>query len=206
MTPLFVYAQSKLDASRNLSSKEKINYKSIASEYNALLRDFMSYYPDSKISDLENYLLDSALYVSAFDQDISKASVSINNTIKPALRGALHEYCVEQQLQYLVENGQIDNYRTSSVAEDLKGIDFIAVTVNGKQIKLDVKASLSEIEAQSHKQSTAYHYDGNKTIVYSLARDAEFKGKLTLEPNLVQEKSGYMYQIIDNITLLRKAL
>lgn len=201
MTPLFVHVQTKLHDINSLSNQEKNKYKSIASEYNSLLRDFMSYYPDTKIADLNNFILDAALYAKSADLDMSKATIRINKTINPTIRGAQHEYCVEQQLQYLAVTGQIEAYRPATVHEDIRGIDLIAVTVNGKEVLLDVKASLSEIEAKSRGRSAIYHYNGRVVTVFSLTLDREFQGYICLKQKQIVEKSSPMLDILNAVDL-----
>lgn len=148
---------------------EKKIDKATTCTYNALLKEFVRAYPQQSES-LHKSLLEITVLTIG---DESKDFLTFADTqTEVTLKGIRHEVGYSQFL----ETAGIP-YREASVEEDLKGRDIV-IQHPLKEIGVDVKASLSEVEAHStSSDQAAYAVKGNGDIImYSMIKESAFQG------------------------------
>lgn len=151
-----------------LSHDKAHAHKLALSTFNGLVRNFANSYPGMPASALTSAL-----------QQVAKATVAKNDRLKQKVadelmhgivRGAQHELAFEDILQQAALQYPGLTYRKTSVAEDLKGGDYVVVPViGGPEIKIDVKSSLNSIENGRDGSENPFSIDHEGDIViYSL--------------------------------------
>ena len=184
-TPDAILRNTTLNEHR-LNYREAHAHKEILSYYNSLIRNFVDTFPDTKASELVANLNSAAL------STIAKSSRHLQHTsaelTKAIVRGAQHEAAFGSMLESLGFP-----YRAATLEEDLKGMDYV-VELPGldKPIGIDVKASLSEIEAKNHHSDSAgpfaFGRDGN-LVIWSMVTDAELNDGFIAPADIVTERS-----------------
>lgn len=168
--PAAMTASYQLDKySGDMSYKQKRSAKEVVCTYNRLVKHFITEYPQGS-DPLKGDLLEALLTtIGAESHDFLKHSES---TIDMRLRGMKHEIGFTQ----LLEEAGIPS-REATIEEDLKGKDRV-IEFNGHEIGVDVKASLSEIEAKHQGDSgKPYVVKPNGDIVmFSMLLDKHFDG------------------------------
>lgn len=184
-TPDAILRNTILDEKR-VKYHEAHGHKQVLSYYNSLIRNFVDTFPDTKASELAANLKSAALSTVAKDsRHLQSKSAELTKAI---VRGAQHEAAFGAMLESLGFP-----YRTATLEEDLKGMDYV-VEVPGlqKPIGVDVKASLSEIEAKNHQSDGsgpfAFGRDGN-LVIWSMVTDAELNDGFVVPEQIVAERA-----------------
>lgn len=177
------------------------------SRFNKLLRSFTDGYPDTKASQLISQLNRTSLAT------IGHSSHSIQSTaenyIKDVVRGVQHESVFGCILEALVRKFPRDfKFRGTNEEEDLRGADYILVTPK-QSIKIDVKASLSQIESRQvgngrDVKPFAFSPEGNMTI-FSGFTDQELKGRFFVTPEEADERLKLLEMALDAKGIKRRA-
>lgn len=150
-------------------SEQAHNHKIALSGYNTLIRDFAANYPETSVIELTSQLQKVAHVTIAGDS--RRVQTEADYLLRNILRGAQHEL----GFRSILDASGLD-YRTTSVEEDLKGGDFIVTMANGKEIKIDVKASLSEIDNKNKGSNNLPYYVSNtgNLVIFSCLTDTNF--------------------------------
>jgi hypothetical protein len=186
-TPSYVFQQDAIDNEAHRNSVERHQGKRVMSYYNNLIRNFGANYPETNTTDLSVALLNMT------NRAIESPTLQRNavNQIRQTIRGAQHELGFGQILEYTSRD-----YRTTAVDEDLKGIDYIIGGNDAPELRVDVKASLSEIEHLSGRgMAYAVKRDG-KIVMYSLIKDKEFHGTFQIGEASAQEKASTLNTLL----------
>ena len=85
-------------------------------------------------------------------------------------------------------------HRTTTVSEDLEGIDYI-VSMYGQELPVDVKASLSEVEANNSQGVFAIRR--GKVIMFSMIKDAELHDSFFLPPEIIAQRAPAVAMSLD---------
>ncbi len=173
-TPNFIFADALLGQNTDKRHTDRV----AVSTYNGLVRDLAVAYPNLTASALSNVLVNSLQATMQFNAPpLPQAAAQVNKCI----RGAQHELAYGA----LLKAGGLP-YRITTVAEDLKGIDYV-VLVDGKETKVDVKASLSEIEA--NMSQGAYVLRRDKVLMYSMVTDSELCDRFVPPPEITAQRA-----------------
>jgi len=143
--------------------------KEIASRFNTRLRDFATDFPNVSATGLATELLK---FADSADLEYAKLATSVPQTIRSTIRGAQYEMAFGQILRATTER-----FRPSEdTDEDLRGIDWVISPGVGRQLCVDIKASLSEVDHLNRGHNgTPYHIKRHGDIVlYPLLTDAQF--------------------------------
>lgn len=186
-TPHFIHNQLRLDQLRsmgfpNLTPDQKAEWrtaKQVVSVFGSEIRDYA----------LRNHAV-QAETLSVGLQKILPYSVEpgsqviAKQNIEQTIRGAQHELAFGQILSFADMKS-----RAATVEEDKKGIDFVVNEGLPTEMFLDVKASLSEIEAQGGINKAYARKPGNKLVIFSLVKDSELHGGFFLDEAAATEKA-----------------
>lgn len=173
--PAAMIASYQLERYKNtLATSDFRTNKQTICTYNQLLKHYVTAFPQQS-EPLHKELLDGVLQtVGAESADFTQHTEGVLQAI---LKGIRHEIGFTR----LLDLAGIP-YRESTVDEDLKGKDIV-ILFNGNEIGVDIKASLSEVEAQNKGAThNPYAIKANGNIVmYSMMLDTHFDGGF--EPN-----------------------
>jgi hypothetical protein len=196
--PLFLQAEHLLNSHAAMSSQERQGLRQRTSFYNDLIRFVGGNYPDAQASSISGAMLGAA-------EIAGMSSPETSNQVRATIRGAQHELAFRQ---LLTERGK--KFRDSTQEEDLHGIDFV-VNVNGKDLMVDVKASLSEVEALggsngpfAMKWATNRHQP-NKTVIYSMVKDSELGDNFHIDEDLAAERAQKLEYFLVQASQLSQA-
>ena len=181
-TPNFIFAQTALSqrVEKNLTDR------AAASTYNGLIRDMATSYPGLTASGLSRALANGLQATMKFNAPpLPLAAAQVNRCI----RGAQHEMAFGAFL-----SGAGLAYRTTTVSEDLKGIDYV-VSMYGQELPVDVKASLSEVEANNSQGVFAIRR--GKVIMFSMIKDAELHDSFFLPPEIIAQRAPAVAMSLD---------
>lgn len=160
--------------------RESKEHKLALSNFNGLIRSFASNHPDTTVPQL------TAELHAVANVTVAHSGNNLSNTaedlINSAVRGAQHELVFEQ---ILAASGF--EYRPATPEEDLKGADYVIIAPSGQEIKLDVKASLTQIDGKNYGSNGlpyAVDHRGNITT-YSGFTDTELRGRFQAPADLV---------------------
>jgi hypothetical protein len=176
--PNYVMRQAELDRGDS-SSQSQREAKVVASNFNDAMRDFATAFPEVNASTLE-VNLQNVVNETMFEEEMIQAG---SEYIKETIRGARHEAAFGQ---ILTQAGF--DFRETTTEEDLKGADFMIETGDG-EAPLDVKASLSDIEARGREQQPYAVKPDGTVVIYSHLLDSEFAGKLGISEDKAAEKA-----------------
>jgi hypothetical protein len=153
------------------------------SEYNKTLKEFIEAHPQGS-DELKASLLAAAL--ATIGGDSREFTSHAETSIDAHLRGMKHEMAFASVLDSLGVS-----WREATVEEDLKGRDII-IDFNGQEIGVDVKASLSEVEAHhgdSSRSPVVYDERNNRFIVFSGFVEKDFHGTFKPSSATVDERA-----------------
>lgn len=171
--PLALTKRYHLDRYKNSMDRTQIRQaKEVVCAYNGLLKHFVTAYPQQS-EQLHQSLLAATL--ETMGSDSADFTAHAETVLKDTFKGVKHEIGFAQVLDTLgVE------YRESTVEEDLKGRDFI-ITFGGKEIGIDVKASLDQVDSKNRGASgpTAVKPNGD-IVMFTLLTEKDFAG--TFQP------------------------
>ncbi len=185
-TPDAILRNTMLDE-QQFEYKEAHEHKKVLSHYNALIRDFADSYPDTSVSGMIANLNNTALAtVAESSRHMQRSSQKLTRAI---VRGAQHEAAFGALLQHTGFP-----YRPATIEEDLRGMDYVVEIPELKDpIGIDVKASLSKIEAKNHdtddNELFAFSPENN-LILWSMVTDAELADRFTVPPELIEERTA----------------
>jgi hypothetical protein len=197
-TPLFLQAESLLKNHTPMSSHERHGLRERVSYFNSLIRYVGSTYPEVRASEISAAMVGAAEIAGMSGQETSH---QIRNTI----RGAQHELAFGQ----LLAAGGTE-YRGATTEEDLHGIDYV-VNVGNKTLLVDVKASLSEVEALGGSRGpfavrwSQRRNQPNVTVMYSLAKDSELGDSFYLADELAAERALKLNEFLEQASRLSRA-
>lgn len=140
--------------------------------YNGLLKHFVTAYPQQSEQLHQNLL---AATLETMGSDSAEFTAHAETVLRETFKGVKHEIGFAKVLDSL----GVD-YREGTVEEDLKGRDFI-IAFKGKQIGVDVKASLDQVDSKNGGATgpTAVKRDGD-IVMYTLLTEKDFAG--TFQP------------------------
>ncbi|PSO43272.1 hypothetical protein BRC19_01255 [Candidatus Saccharibacteria bacterium QS_5_54_17] len=177
--PNYVMRQAELEGGDSNPPQNRREAKVVASKFNDAMRDFATAFPEVNASALE-VNLQNVVNETMFEEEMIQAG---SEYIKQSIRGARHEAAFGQ---ILAQAGF--NFRETTIEEDLKGADFMIETGDG-EAPLDVKASLSDIEARGQEQQPCTVKPDGTVVIYSHLLDSEFAGKLGISEDKAAEKA-----------------
>lgn len=195
LTPDYLFAQRDLTRNHFTSPDAKREAKEKASYFNSALRIFATEYPDVQASTLASAMLGMAN--SAIDDKYIRQSAVLD--IKRAIRGAQHELAFEQILRHTGRR-----FTPASLEEDLDGVDFIVYGEGGKQLNLDVKASLFKINEAGEMNELFVRKPHGKVMVHSLTTDEELKDRFWLDDNVAAQKAPVLEKLLVEIDSTRR--
>ena len=190
-TPAYLFEQSALTQDKTsapdkqMQNGERRHSKEVVSYFNGLIREFAKKYPETRASDLTTALL-NITNISIEDQALRQ---SANQEIHKTIRGAQHEIAFGQ---ILAQTGR--QFRPASLEEDLKGIDYVD-DEDTNPMYVDVKASLSELEARGSEGALVRKPDG-KLIMYSLVKDSELNGRFHIGDQAAHDKAQALIELL----------
>lgn len=198
-TPDFVHTQEALDRKRHnfptheayMAHRRQIpELKQRASYYNGLVRYVAEQNPDLGASRLIKQLI-NITNISIEDRHLKMASV---NYAREVVRGAQHELAFGQLLEH---TGRA--FRPATVDEDLHGADYVVDGRHGP-IRLDVKASLSSIEAKgTFNQPFAIDPRDGQVTIYSLVSDRQLADSFAVPDRIAEERGKYLDAVLEQI-------
>lgn len=166
-TPDAVIHQLLVDES--FSRDEKIYHKTALSQYNSLVRDFAANYSDISASGFTTELQKVAhVTVTGHEKRIQSQA---DYLIRSVVRGAQHELGFKS----ILDASEL-KYRTTTTEEDLHGGDLVVTIPDGRDIKVDVKASLSEIDKHNRGSNGQPYYINHRgdLVIYSCLSESDF--------------------------------
>ncbi len=182
VAPAFVIEQAALYTNRFNSQAERQAARQTASYFNGLVRSFAYNYPEVHASDMLGSL-NKIIGRSVEDKAVRQVA---STELKSAIRGAQHELAFGQ----LLSAAGIE-YWAADIEQDLSGIDYIIKDAKGLALAVDVKASLSEIEARGSEKLYCVKKNGreSRVLIYSMIRDDELKDTFWLPDEVAQQKA-----------------
>lgn len=181
-TPDFVYKQTALKQGKGqLPQEEYDHYRRTTSYYNGLIREVAEQWPDLKVSQLQRHLLNAA-NIAVENRNVKHEAAS---AIEAAVTGAQHELGFAQ-----IASRTGRKVESSTVEQDLKGIDLLTTAVDQPTLKLDIKASLYSVTKMSRDANKPFAIakDGQITIFSLISKD-EFRDKFFIDDKLVEQKA-----------------
>ena len=121
---------------------------------------------------------------------------AVNIAVSRLLRGAQHELGFGQILE------QCDvEFREADAGEDMGGTDYFVFRRGGnRELKLDVKASLTEIEKRHRTDNLPYAVrPDSSAIVHSGIEDREFADSFFIPNELAQQKAAKLEPLLELI-------
>lgn len=197
LTPSFLHTEAALQHDQGSSREDMHDHKARASYFNGLLRYFGSNF-DARASELSQAMANVA--------DIAGLSgPDTDDEIRSVVRGAQHELAFGQILAHTGHG-----YQPADTEQDLKGADY-TIELDGDRLLVDVKASLSEIEALGGEKSAfAIRWPRNRhqeavIVMYSLTQDADFHDSLAIPDQLAAERAPVLTNLLAQAKALRDA-
>ena len=167
----------------SMDYRQKRAAKETVCGYNGLLKHYVTAYPQP-VDRLHQSLLGVTL--ETIGTDSADFTAHAEKTLRDVFKGIKHEIGFAQILDTFPED--VISYREASVDEDLKGKDLI-VRYKGREIGVDVKASLSEVDVKnrgSNGTPIARKPNGD-LVMFSMLLDPDFKGGFQPTPSRVAE-------------------
>lgn len=201
VTPAHTYNQGYLDSLqplikkggfKSLSPEQRSRYDTAlrqASTFNGSVRNFAEQWNPVAASLHGNLTKMVPMSVEKAGRD------SASQRIAACIRGAQHELGFSQ---ILTSVGIA--HREAAMEEDIKGKDIIITEPGYPVLDIDVKASLSEIEAKGG-ENKAFARDVRGTYkVYSLIKDKEFaEGRFRLSDDACDDKAAFIPALLTDI-------
>lgn len=162
---------------------ERRSLKEGVSDYNKLLKDFIAAHPQGS-DELKATLIDAVF--ATMGADSRDFTTHAENSIDARLRGMKHEIAFAKVLESLGVS-----WREATVEEDLKGRDLI-IDFNGREIGVDVKASLSEVTAHNGdatRSPVVYDEKHDRFIIFSGFVEKDFRGSFDVSSSTVEERA-----------------
>lgn len=186
-TPSAILHKQALESS-HLTRDERHMHKEALSGYNTFLREFAGNYPDISATELLTELL------RVTQVTVAENSNSLQAHADTYLRGAIHGAQHELGFKSILDQAVIDypglSYRTTTVEEDLKGGDYVITLPDGKEIIVDVKASLDQIDGKNSGNTGSYFHvtaDG-QLVILSCLTNAELGAHFTVPEALAKAR------------------
>lgn len=176
-TPAYLIEQQRLTNHQQDNYNDRMYSKRFASHFNQTLRDFAYDNPNTSVNAMTGAML-GAVVKNIPHKAIRNLAAQ---QIKDVARGAQHELVFGQ---ILVAGGI--TCRQTTTEEDLRGIDYVVENSN-ETLNIDVKASLSQIEAKG--SGSLFAVDRNKIIMYSMTLDKEFNDRFFIDESSAVNKS-----------------
>ncbi len=181
-TTAYVLEQHGMNHGGFNSYEERESARQTTSYFNGIIRSFAENYPEVDVTDILaplTKIVNTTMPQRGLRQDGEKY-------IKDVIHGAQHELGFGQILR---AGGA--KFRPASQEEDLHGIDYVVDNGHGKAVFVDVKASLSQIEARGSEKVFAVKKDHgtSRVIMYSCIREDEFGGKFWLSEEVAAQKA-----------------
>lgn len=198
LSPAAMFAESTLTKRQASGYQEAQQLKQMASYYNSLLRYFGSAFPDITVSETQQ-AIENVCSMAGLDD--AAATAQVRHTV----RGAQHELGFGQLLHHTGRT-----YEAAPLELDLQGTDYV-VDVDGDQLRVDVKASLSEVEALGSASGPfairwPRHKGQEATIVmYSLVQDAEFHDRFLVSDEIAEARAPVLNQLLTQAKTMRDA-
>lgn len=200
-TPAYVHAKNRLNqisahekAGKQLSAAEhaeKRALKPMASYFNGIIRNFAVDFPAASPSRLSVALANTASKTIG-DPKLLESGVT---TINTAIRGAQHEIALGQILSHTGIPCE-----ASSITDDLKGFDYQLQLPDGRTLEIDAKASLFTQKKNGNAERAYTWGEGGQLILFSLARDSEFRDRFFIDDSLAAQRAPGLTQIIGQAT------
>ncbi|MGH7240912.1 MAG: hypothetical protein ACREGB_01290 [Candidatus Saccharimonadales bacterium] len=180
--PAYAFEQYGLHHSGFNSYEERESARQTTSYFNGLIRAFGENYPDARAADV---LMSLAKVVNG---SISNPTIrqEASNQLKATVRGAQHELGFGQILKAAGVR-----FMPATLEQDLSGIDYVVDDGRGRALFVDVKASLSEVEARGSAGVFAVKREKNshRIVMFSMLRDEEFGGTFSISAQTATEKA-----------------
>lgn len=196
LTPSYLFA------SRTLAHHEARNYKEArylkerASYFNGLLRDAGATFEGMRASETSK-----AMETVAFMAGLSDSATI--EQIKWTVRGAQHELAFGQIL-----NHTSHNFTPATIEQDMRGIDY-TINLGSETMLIDVKASLSEIEALGGgrgafalRRSPTNPHRTPVVVMYSYVKDHEFNDHFTIPDELAASRAPVVNELLQKADFL----
>lgn len=186
-TPAFVLHQYESDAAVRQGRHKARDAQLRFSHFNSLIQNFASTFPDVRASLLESSLL-GIVNTSVEHKDAHYAAGSL---IHSTVRGAQHELAFGQILD---KTGL--PFSPSSLEMDVMGVDYIVHAARGRDIFIDVKASLSKMEGRN-EFTRPYTRNPEGTIqMFSLIHDSDLRDRFFIEDGLATQRAPVLYELL----------
>lgn len=166
-----------------LSWQEAHDHKAALSRYNSLIRGFAADYPDLSAVALKTELQRTAAVTVASES--KRIQSEADYLIRSIVHGAQHEL----GFKAILEASGLP-FRETTDEEDLKGGDYIVTLPDGSDIKLDVKASLSEVDKKNHGsngQPYAINREGD-VVIYSCLSESELGDSFSIDKAIAESR------------------
>lgn len=187
LTPSFLYANTALANHSAKNRDEFHNLKERVSYFNGVIRELGA--RGARASETMQAMANVASIAGLTDTDTSAY-------IRQTVRGAQHELVFGQILSY---TGHW--YEPASTELDLQGVDY-TLDFNGVPLHVDVKASLSEVEALGvEKNAFAIKQSRRQgelptVVMYSLTHDREFHDTFAIDATAAAEKAAVLETLL----------
>lgn len=187
-TPNFLFHQGALNSNAARDPSERYHSRQTVSSFHNLVRNFATDYPETSVSGMTKGLL-NITNVAIEDRGVRQSAAQ---SLQRAVRGAQHEVAFGQILE---KTGR--PARPAELDEDLAGIDYVVDNGTSKMLYVDVKASLSEVEARGSSSAFAIKPDG-RVVMYSLVKDRELGDRFFLSEESADLKALALNQLLTN--------
>jgi hypothetical protein len=186
-TPEYLFAQKALKnpAHRYTPEGEQDLQTTIA--FNEQLRDFATTHPELR-ANKANAMMLTMVSMAIEDKPVRQAAAQIATG---AIRGAQYELGFGQLLEAAGRK-----FRKGTREEDGKGIDYVVQGSGGRELHVDSKASLTEVNNRGSEGAYAIK-PGGKIVMYAMLQDHDFGGRFFVPPSLAVERGEALSQQID---------
>jgi len=192
-TPDYIYQQNiarhnrrdYADQDKYQNAKERVSY------YNCLIRYVAEQCPDMQASALTKHLVGIA-NISVENEHLREAS---SEAIRTTVRGAQHELAFGQLLAH---SGR--EFRGASTEEDLEGVDYVVVNLDGSIELIDVKASQNTIESRGASNRPYIRGSDGKLTMQSLVTDRELHDRFFVSESLAEQRGVTLGRLLDDIS------
>jgi hypothetical protein len=190
-TPDFIYKRKIASGDfRNYPPEVYRSAKESVSYYNGLIRYVAEECHDMRASVLTKGLVGIA-NISVEHEGLKQSSP---DAIRDVVRGAQHEMVFGQLLEHTDRD-----FRTATVEEDLEGTDYVVLSPDGTEQRIDVKASQGTIV---HRGGTSRPYvngEYGNIIFFSLVEDRELHDRFYVTDKLAEQKAQVLQYHLDNL-------
>lgn len=201
-TPDYIFSQCSLGANNTSGGASTHDNVVAASKFGGALRSFAASHPQVTAMTLQQ----SCLNIANISLPPKQRQAAIH-VLRTAIRGARHEVGFGQMLGHT--NWQIVPQDAEAATQnDLKGIDFILRhNQTGQIMRVDLKASLSEIEARGGHSGPYYHRSADHIIMYSMIQDSfNSRGSHSdfafdtfyISEEIARSRAGVIEQLLDS--------